>query len=429
MTATSMTSVRWKVLGLLVLASAIAYLYRINVSIAGTAMAAEYGLSTAQLGMVLAAFAWSYGLLQIPGGIFGEFVGARRGLAWTIAGWGVVTAVLVLVPGPRLLPTAAIVTLLIVVRVLQGALQAPLYPLTSGSVVTRWFPRSSWGLPNGLSTTGLTLGSAIAGPFLAWLIGAFGWRLGLLVTAPAAVLLAAAWWWYFRDDPADHAGVSPAELALIKSEGDSTPSTGSGLRTVLLHRDVLSIAFSYFCLNYVYYLFFNWFFYYLTEVRKLPAQAGGTFVGAQWIVGAIAATLGGILCDRLVRRFGPRIGFGAIVGCSSLVSAPFLVAGALAESAGAAVVLLSLSFGFVQLSDAAYWTATMRVAGPHAPAATGVLNTGGNVVGGVGALLVPLLASSFGWVVAISTGAVFAVLAAVPWLWIRTDRSIIHQTK
>jgi cyanate permease len=71
----------------------------------------------------------------------------------------------------------------------------------------------------------------------------------------------------------------------------------------------------------------------------------------------------------------------------------------------------------------------MRVAGPHAPAATGVMNTGGNLVGGVGALLVPLVAGSFGWVVAISTGAIFAVLAAVPWLWIRPDRPMVHQTR
>ncbi len=421
--------VRWRVLGLLVLASAIAYLFRINVSIAGTAMAADFGLSTAQLGLVLGAFAWSYGLLQIPAGILGEVGGARRVLGWGMAGWGVVTALMVLVPGPKLVPTAVSLGLLVAVRVVLGALQAPLYPLTSGSVISRWFPPSSWGLPNGLSTTGLTLGAAAAGPLLAWLIGALGWRVGLLVTAPLAVGVAGVWWWYYRDDPADHAGVSPAELVLIRSEGDSTPAGTSGLRAVLLNRDVLSITFSYFCINYVFYLFFNWFFYYLTEVRKLPSQVGGNFVGAQWIVGAITATLGGVLCDRLSARFGPRIGCGAVVGGSALLAAPFLVAGALTESPVAAVALLSVSFGFTQLPDAAYWTAAMRVAGPHAPAATGAMNTGGNVVGGVGALLVPLVAASFGWVVAISTGAIFAVLAAVPWLWIRTDRSMADQTR
>jgi cyanate permease len=41
----------------------------------------------------------------------------------------------------------------------------------------------------------------------------------------------------------------------------------------------------------------------------------------------------------------------------------------------------------------------------------------------VGALLVPLVARAFGWPAAISTGAIFALLAAVLWIWIRADRT------
>jgi hypothetical protein len=40
-----------------------------------------------------------------------------------------------------------------------------------------------------------------------------------------------------------------------------------------------------------------------------------------------------------------------------------------------------------------------------------------------------VLAASFGWTAAVSTGAIFAVLAAVPWLWIRTDRQIGDQIR
>ena len=60
-----------------------------------------------------------------------------------------------------------------------------------------------------------------------------------------------------------------------------------------------------------------------------------------------------------------------------------------------AVVLLSLSFGCTQLTEGAYWAATISVAGKHASAAAGILNTGGNVVGGIGALLVPITAEAF----------------------------------
>jgi hypothetical protein len=86
--------------------------------------------------------------------------------------------------------------------------------------------------------------------------------------------------------------------------------------------------------------------------------------------------------------------------------------------------LLSLSFGCTQLTEGSYWAASISVSGKHASAAAGVLNTGGNVVGGIGALLVPITAEAFGWVPALATGSVFAVLGAGLWLLVRADRAM-----
>jgi ACS family glucarate transporter-like MFS transporter len=174
-------------------------------------------------------------------------------------------------------------------------------------------------------------------------------------------------------------------------------------------------------MNYVFYLFFNWFFYYLVDVRGLPRQLGGYFTGAQWIVGAVAGALGGWLCDRLSARFGRRAGCRLTVVGGLLASAPLLVAGAVVTDATAAVALLALSFGATQATDAAYWAAAMRIGGEQVATATGLLNTGGNLVGAAGALLVPLVAQSFGWVAALSTGALFASVGALLWIWIRAD--------
>jgi ACS family glucarate transporter-like MFS transporter len=55
-------------------------------------------------------------------------------------------------------------------------------------------------------------------------------------------------------------------------------------------------------------------------------------------------------------------------------------------------------------------------------AAAGVLNTGGNVVGFIGGMLVPFTAAKLGWVTAISSGAVFAIIGAIIWLFIHGDR-------
>ena len=75
--ATRPTVVRWRILAWIVIASVVAYALRFNLSVAGPAMMRDLGLSEAQLGIILGAFAWSYGLFQAPGGVLGERFGPR----------------------------------------------------------------------------------------------------------------------------------------------------------------------------------------------------------------------------------------------------------------------------------------------------------------------------------------------------------------
>jgi MFS transporter, ACS family, glucarate transporter len=413
------TGVRWRVLWLMIIGSLVAYVLRLNVSIAGEAMIRELLLTPVQFGLILSAFAWGYGIFQVPGGLFGEWLGPRRALALAITAWGLITL------GTALLPPAAagatmIVGLAMVLRFLMGAAQAPIFPVTSGCSVRAWFPVSGWPMPNAWMAVGATIGGVIAGPFVAWLVIQVGWRGSFLVVSPLAFVGAALWWSYTRDDPAAHPHVNEAELALIRAERPPPVLDGAGAWTaVLVQRDVLLLTASYFCTNYVFYLFFNWFFFYLTEVRQFSAQASGWFTGLQWGIGAVAALAGGMICERLIRRWGVLAGTRATAVAGLACCAALLVAGAAAGHVALAVLLLCLSFGCVMLVDTAYWVAAMVAGGRHAAAATGLMNTGGNVVGALGAVTVPLIAGVFGWFAAVASGAVFALLGAGLWLLVR----------
>jgi MFS transporter, ACS family, glucarate transporter len=415
------TGVRWRVLWLMVVGSMVAYVLRLNVSIAGEAMIRDLLLTPVQFGLILSAFAWGYGIFQVPGGLLGEWLGPRRALTLAIAAWGLVTL------GTALLPPAAagaslIVGVAMVLRFLMGAAQAPIFPVTSGCTVRAWFPVSGWAMPNAWMAVGATVGGVIAGPFVAWLVIQVGWRASFLVVSPLAFVGAALWWWYTRDDPATHPHVNEAELELIRSDAPppapalDAPGAWSA---VLVQRDVLLLTASYFCTNYVFYLFFNWFFFYLTEVRQFSAQASGWFTGLQWGIGAMAALAGGMICERLIRRWGVLAGTRATAVGGLVCCAALLVAGAAAGHVLLAVLLLCLSFGCVILVDTAYWVAAMVAGGRHAAAATGLMNTGGNVVGALGAVTVPLVAGAFGWFAAVASGAVFALVAAALWFAVR----------
>jgi MFS transporter, ACS family, glucarate transporter len=422
------TAVRWRVLALLVLASFISYVLRYNVSTAGPEMTTDLGLTEQQFGLILAAFTAGYTIFQFPGGVFGVRLGPRRAMTIIMVLWGLLTMLTSAVPGSGAAGTATTVAALVLVRFLVGAAHAPIYPLTGG-VVERWFPVGSWALPNGLSSTGLTLGTAASAPLLVWMMSEIGWRQSFVLLAPIGFIGAFLWWWYVRDNPAEHRACNDEEAAMIVADrpvaapleaGDRRP----GWQRVLKDRNVLLLTLSYFCMNYIFYLMFNWVFYYMVKVRGFEDQQAGYFTSVQWIAAAVGATLGGFLCDYLCRRIGLRRGCAWPAMAGVAASGVFLLIGSLTMTPYAAVACLALSFLFNQITEAAFWAAGIGIGGKNAAAACGVMNTGGNAAGFVNALLVPFTATNFGWTAAMVTGTLFAFLSASLWFFIRADEPV-----
>ncbi len=418
-----MKGIRWIVLAIIVLSSFVLYVLRTNFSVVSESMMHDLGMNQYQLGMVFSAFAAGYTLFQFPGGILGDKYGPRRIITVTAIAWGVLTVMTALIPDSGVLSVSAMVATLIVIRFLVGATQAPFFPVIIGGSIARWLPVREWGFSNGLTSTGATLGGAATAPVVVWLMGAYGWRTAILILAPAGFLIALLFRWYVTDDPNDHPKISEAELAVIASgrppKGEETEK--SAWKIALANRNVLIITCSYFCMNYVFYLFFSWFFFYLVDVKGIEATAAGAFLAMQWILGAIGAMAGGLLCDLLVRRIGLRNGPRWLAMAALISSAVFLFAGAFSENTQVSIIFLCVAFACIQISESPFWVATMAIAGPHATVATGILNTGANIPGIIGGVTVPITAGLFGWPTAIALGSVFAVVSALLWLLVRAD--------
>ena len=418
-----MKGYRWVVLAVIILASFVAYTLRTNVNIVGESMMRDLGMTEYQLGLVFSAFAAGYALFQFPGGLIGDKFGPRKTITAIAIAWSLLTVFTALIPGSDVWTVGYTLGALILTRFLVGVSNGPFFPVTIGGTIERWFPVSQWGLPNGLSSAGLTLGSAVTAPLVVWLMQNYGWRNALLMVAPAGLVAALAYWLLVTDDPADHPKVTQEELAFIRS--DRPPAEADikkgAWKLALKDKNVLLIALSYFCMNYVFYLFFSWFFYYLVSVRDFSASDAGMFTAAQWILGAVGATVGGFGCDILVRKLGIRRGTRYQTMTALILSAVFLYIGATSANVTITVVTLCFSFGFTQLTEAPMWVATMGVAGKHSQIATGVLNTGGNIPGVIGGLMVPFIAGWLGWSAAIISGSLFAIVGALLWLFIRAD--------
>ncbi|MGQ0429515.1 MAG: MFS transporter [Gammaproteobacteria bacterium] len=423
MTSLRAMPVRFRILVVLVVLSFINYLLRNNISVALPSIRAEFGFTSAEIGWILGSFNLSYTLFQIPGGIFGEAVGHRRALAVIAVTWGVLTLLTGFAPSLMAASTTGAMVSLITARFLMGIANAPIFPIMTGAIA-RWFPIGSWAFPNSLSSTGLALGQAAIGPAVTLLIIQFGWRNSFYALAPLGILAGAWWYWYGRDRPALHRAITAQEIALIDHGRDATatgrPPPGSW-REVLMRRDVLLLAASYFCMNYVFYMFAQWLFVYLVEERGFTLLESGFLYVLPFATGAAMAAAGGLICDRLCHRIGGRWGCRLPAMIALVLVAVFLLAGMKAANPYVAVGLLSLCFGFTQFTEGPYASAATYVGGPHAATAYGAANTGGNAAGFL-APVVGLLVDHAGWPATLATGSLSALVGAGLWFFIRVEK-------
>src|SRR5579864_4771211 len=90
--AASPTNVHWHIVGLLAVVSALTYLDRLNLSVAGKYIQDEFAFSTKTMGWILSAFGWGYALFQIAGGWLADRYGPRRVLTMAMLWWSAFTA-------------------------------------------------------------------------------------------------------------------------------------------------------------------------------------------------------------------------------------------------------------------------------------------------------------------------------------------------
>ena len=143
---------RHGVLAFLTSLSAIAFLDRLAIAVAGPRMQDELQIRPDQWGWVLGAFALAYGLFEIPSGASGDRLGQRRVLTRIVVLWSAFTALTAAATG---------FVQLMVIQFLFGAGEAGAYPNVSG-VIARWFPASERARSQGAVWAASRIGGALS---------------------------------------------------------------------------------------------------------------------------------------------------------------------------------------------------------------------------------------------------------------------------
>jgi ACS family glucarate transporter-like MFS transporter len=409
--------VRWFLIFWLFVLSAVAFLDRINISIAGSSIASEFGLSKVRLGWVFSAFLVGYALFQTLGGWLADRLGPRRVLALGVLWWGLFTALTATVSN-RL---AGALVLFIAIRFLLGAGEAIIYP-ASNQFVVRWIPSRERGVANGVIFAGVGVGAGVTPPLITFLLIHYGWRLSFWISAGIGLLVGVVWYAISRDTPEGHPRVSAAELASIQAGRTFGPATGVEQKelvswtTILKSKEVWAITFSYFCYGYVAWIFLGWFYIYLKEARRLDLKSSATHTSLLFLAMAACAPLGGVLSDQLARRYGERVGRCGVAAVALSFTSILLLLGSRAASAELASAVLAGGAGALYFSQSSFWSVTADIAGASAGTVSGFMNMGAQLGGAVTVAVTPLIAGWFGWSASFHVAAGLAAAGAVAWL-------------
>jgi ACS family glucarate transporter-like MFS transporter len=379
---TSSSQVRWLLIFWLFVLSCVAFLDRVNMSVAGSSIADTYRLTNVQLGAVFSAFLWGYALFQTVGGWLAVRLGPRRVLAVGVLWWGIFTALTAAVP-PSI---SGALVIFVGIRFLLGAGEAIVYP-ASNQFVARWIPVDERGIANGLIFAGVGVGAGVSPPLITWVMVHHGWRASFWVCAAMGIVAGAIWFVMARDTPAKHPWVSPSEREKIDAglRLGGTPVETSGAKAggaripwgkILASREVWAVTLSYFCFGYVAWIFFSWFYIYLAKVRGLNLKASAFYATLPFLAMALCCALGGILNDRLTEWRGERLGRCGVAAVSIALTAVFLVAGARADSAQVASLVLAGGAGTLYLAQSSFWSVTADIGGNSSGAVSGVMNMG-----------------------------------------------------
>lgn len=393
-----------RVLILLALSAFINFVDRGNLSAAAPLLKTELSLSDPQLGILLAAFFWSYAVFQIASGWLVDHLDVKWMLAAGFFVWSVATAATGLTGSFALLLAA---------RLVLGVGESVVYPSYS-KILARYFPEDQRGVANSIIITGFYAGPAFGLFFGGILMGKYGWRSFFLVLGLLSLLWLLPWLqWMPRNQP------SPGNRLHEETPGphEETP----GILEILKLRSAWGTCAALACLDYLSYFFLTWMPTYLVRGRNFSMDQMAGVMGAAYVVCALVAATCGWLSDRwIVGGATPtrvRKGFTS-VGMAG--AALFLIPGVFAgpKLTPVMLVLVAASLG---VSSSNVWAITQTLAGPRAAGRwTGIENFVGNLGGAVAPAVTGFVLGRTGhyfWAFAIT--AVVSMLGALCWaFWI-----------
>ena len=373
----------WRLIPLLSVGYAIAYIDRINISFAALQMNRDLRFSATIYGLGAGLFFLSYSACEIPSNLMLHRIGARRWMARILLTWGVLAMLMARVRTPMEFYG---------LRLLLGAAEAGFFPGVL-YYLTLWFPAGMRARAISRFYVALPLSTAIMGSLAGLLLGMqgklglAGWQWLFLVEGLPAILLSGVFLRLLPDRPADAAWLEPQERSEIEAVLAREAAEAGKLHSPSPLRDprVWLFGLANTVMLAVLYAFTFSAPILFTGLTHWNVMAVGNFISAMGLVGVVAMVANGWHSD----RSGERFWHAAVPGFLQAVA--FLVA-AVAHRAVVSVPLLALAFVlFAAIQGPLLMLPTTFLHGRNAAVGLATINMVGMVGGFVGPSLMGIL--------------------------------------
>src|SRR5580692_11341573 len=242
----------------------IAYIDRVNVSMALPALSRDLHMDSAQAGNVAGIFFWGYLLLQIPGGHIANRWSAKRFISILLFAWGIAAV------GCGLVRTWHE---LWIMRLLLGITQGGVFSATL-VLISHWFPRGERARANALWMICGPIALIISSPLSGWILDHWNWRVMLISEGALPFFWLIVWQAVIYDRPRDAKWISLSEREYLQSTLEQESMDGElhdrgSLLRALIYPQVLLLTAICFLRNIADFGFLIWLPAALENAKKL----------------------------------------------------------------------------------------------------------------------------------------------------------------
>jgi ACS family hexuronate transporter-like MFS transporter len=281
---------RWTVCALLFVVTTINYVDRQVLSILAPTLQRELGWSEADYGDIVSWFSFVYAFGFLAAGRLLDRIGVKRGFAVAVVTWSLAAMAHALARTTAGFSAA---------RAALGLGEAANFP---GAVktVAEWFPRKERALATGIFNAGTNTGAIVAPLLVPWIALTWGWQWAFILTGSLGMFWLFLWLALYQA-PDESKRVTPAELALIRSDAEE-PAARVPWLSLFRHRQTWAVITGKLLADPIWWFYLYWLPKFLDARYGIQLAQVAVPLIVVYLIADVGSVSGGWFSSALLKR-------------------------------------------------------------------------------------------------------------------------------